>query len=144
MNAVDTAIFSILNADTTLKNLCTDGAVTGQISNGAPRQGTLPAYLWFICETEVPDYTWSRRAALNLIYHFQAVALATAAKDNLEAAKDIRARLDALITDAAGLTVTGYRVGRRRPYSFYSYEEVSDGDMLGYAGLHCAVRLFPN
>lgn len=144
MNALDTAIFTILNADTTLKNLCTDGVVTAQISNGAPSQGVKPAYLWFICETEIPDYTWSRRAALNLVYHFQAVALATASKDNLEAAKDIRARLDTLITDVAGLTVTGYRVGRRRPYNFYSYEDMSDGDMLGYAGLRYAVRLFPN
>jgi hypothetical protein len=141
MNALDTAILATLQGDATLAALASDG-----IHNGFPRQNAtqdlLERYVEFGEETGADVYAWSRRVAIPLIYRVKAVARADASKAALEAAKEMRERADVVLTDGA-LVVAGFRVGERRRYGVFSYEELADGVVYAHAGMRYRVRLFP-
>lgn len=142
MDAVDRALYAKLSGDATLAALCTDGVVSGQIFNGQPPQGTTPHYLMFAEESGADTSTWTRRAAVDLTYMVKAVARKTATTDHISAAKTIRERADALITDTA-LTVTGWKVGRHRRASLFGYEENDGGVIYYHAGFRWRIRLIP-
>lgn len=142
MDAVDRALYAKLSGDATLAALCTDGVVSGQIFNGQPPQGTAPAYLTFSEESGADTSTWTRRAAVDLTYMLKAVTRKGPAVDHISAAKAIRERADALVTDTA-FTVTGWKVGRHRRFSLFAYEENDGGVVYFHAGFRWRVRLIP-
>lgn len=141
MTPVDEALATTLKADAALVALCTDGVVTGQITNGKPMAGTNPDYLMFVELDITPQNTQRRRAATELRYRVEAVAKREASKSHIEKAKAIRDRADNLLNDNPNLTVAGHRVGLRRTYALYGYEE-DEGDQVFYrAGFFYRIRL---
>lgn len=109
MHALDTTLYSLLSGDATLV-----ADATGGIHNSAAREGTAPPYVTFQMLDGRDDYTFTRRGSIDFVYLIKCVGVPSSAKSANKRAKDMLARVEALLHDTASLSVSGYNVGKVR------------------------------
>jgi hypothetical protein len=120
MNAVNTALFARMDGDNGAGGVKT--LSTGGIHYGRAPQTKSPPYVIFQKQTGTPSYTFTQRAADNMLYLAKGVAVDSANEGGRKIAGTIAERIDAVLTDYA-LPVAGKTLLYLRKVSDVEYIE---------------------
>ena len=107
MNALDAALYTVLNADTGAGGVKT--IATGGIFQLDAPQKTVPPYLIFQEANDTPGYTFGNLLVFDHVYYMLRAFAVNANEDGPQTAGKIADRLKVLLTNPS-LTVTGKAV----------------------------------